>query len=255
MIFVAGGTQDSRELVKFLLAKNFTILLSVTTTYAKELITPHPNLSINAHPLDAETLPAILKKYHISAFIDATHPYATVISELAINTCQKLTIPYIRYERACTAVMPKQPLLHYVNSYEEAATLASQLGKTIFITTGSRHLSAFQKYLPTHRLFLRIIPLLDSLQAALEAGFSPQNIIAMQGRFSKDFNLATYKMLNANVIVTKDSGHIGGTDTKIAAAEELNIPVVIIQRPPLSYPEIRFSFSEIAVFLERNNLC
>jgi precorrin-6A/cobalt-precorrin-6A reductase len=53
----------------------------------------------------------------------------------------------------------------------------------------------------------------------------------MQGPFSLELNRALFKQYGAEVVVTKNSGVVGGTDTKIAAALELALPVVVINRP------------------------
>ena len=58
-------------------------------------------------------------------------------------------------------------------------------------------------------------------------------------------NAELFKHAEAEVIVTKNSGEVGGADTKIQAAEILNLPVVVIDRPQINYPNLAKSFDEV----------
>ncbi|MBR3457414.1 MAG: precorrin-6A/cobalt-precorrin-6A reductase, partial [Selenomonadaceae bacterium] len=42
-----------------------------------------------------------------------------------------------------------------------------------------------------------------------------------------------FRQYEAEVIVTKNSGQIGGADTKLAAAEAMGLPVVLIEKPKM----------------------
>jgi len=55
----------------------------------------------------------------------------------------------------------------------------------------------------------------------------------MQGVFSKEFNKSLMKELGIDVIVTKESGEIGGVLSKIEAANELGIDIILINRPKI----------------------
>ena len=70
-----------------------------------------------------------------------------------------------------------------------------------------------------------------SMKKCLEMGIPSENIIAMQGTFSKNFNMALMQEYAPCVVVTKESGETGGTPSKIAAAIEFKIPIIIVKRP------------------------
>jgi len=102
----------------------------------------------------------------------------------------------------------------------------------IFLTTGSKELEPFthiENY--KERIFIRILPMPDSLNKALEYGFRGSNIICMQGPFDKEMNVATLKMTGAKFLVTKDSGDIGGFEAKVSAALSIGCEVIVIARP------------------------
>jgi precorrin-6A/cobalt-precorrin-6A reductase len=70
----------------------------------------------------------------------------------------------------------------------------------------------------------------------IDLGLPPANIIAVKGPFTKEFNRALFKEFRADVIVTKASGDSGGLKSKIEAAVELRIEIIVIQRPQINYP-------------------
>nr|MDU2065839.1 precorrin-6A reductase [Sporomusaceae bacterium] len=176
----------------------------------------------------------VILEQHISLLIDATHPYAIKASETAREVCRETGIPYCRYERPAVA-LPDYGKLVEVASADEAAKVAAKLGQVIFLTTGSRTLGTFAKesLLKEKRLIARVLPDPEVLTECFELGFTPQNIIAMQGPFSQKLNKAMFAECGAEVVVMKNSGTIGGSDTKLLAAMELSLFLVVITRPPL----------------------
>ena len=81
-------------------------------------------------------------------------------------------------------------------------------------------------------------------------GLTPKQIVAMQGPFSTELNVELFKHAGAEVLVTKNSGKIGGADTKLAAAKILNLPVVMIDRPKIFYPNVAKTFDEVLKFIQ-----
>jgi precorrin-6A/cobalt-precorrin-6A reductase len=53
----------------------------------------------------------------------------------------------------------------------------------------------------------------------------------MQGPFTQKFNEALWEQLKIDVVITKESGSIGGTEEKVQACLNLKIPVIILERP------------------------
>ena len=99
---------------------------------------------------------------------------------------------------------------------------------------------------------VRLLPTAKVIAECTELGFSPKNIVALQGPFSTELNIALYRQYEADVIVTKNSGEVGGTDTKLEAAKALGLPVVMIDRPKITYDEIAYTFEDIAAFAEKH---
>lgn len=251
MIFLLAGTKDGRELGEELFKKNYPLIISVTSDYGKSLIKKNKNILINQKPLDLNELIVYLKENKVKIIIDASHPYAVNVSKNAIMAAEKLNIEYLRYEREKTVIDYKN--IHLAKDNAKAAKIAAKLGKNIFFTTGSKTAKYFfeEPNLKNHRLVFRVLPEAKILFELNSIGILPDDIVALKGPFTTELNCELFKAYNADVIVTKDSGNIGGADTKIDAAKALNLPVVMIERPNINYTNIAYNFDEIFKMIER----
>ena len=252
MIFVLAGTQDGRELVKMLLENGYDVAASVVSRYGGELLAHAcgQKCLINDKPLDEQALQAYMRTQQISLLVDASHPYAANVSRNAMAACSALSIPYIRYERDLTELAYDK--ITVVHSYEEAAEAASKLGQRIFLTTGSRNLEKFvhNPHLKDAELTARVLPTAEVIALCEGLGIDAGHIVALQGPFSCELNKELFRKYAAQVIITKNSGSIGGTDTKLAAAKELGLPIVLIDRPQLAYPCMGHHYEDILSFVQ-----
>jgi precorrin-6A/cobalt-precorrin-6A reductase len=253
MIFVLAGTQDGREIVRLLLEQGHDVAASVVSSYGGELLAHAcgQRCLINDKPLDEAALKDYLQEHDIRLLVDASHPYAANVSRNAIAVCQALSIPYIRYERDLSKL--DYDRITVVHSYEEAAQAAASLGKKIFLTTGSRNLDKFvhSPDLKDCELTARVLPTAEVIGLCESLGLDAGHIVALQGPFSMELNRELFRKYGAEVIITKNSGTIGGTDTKFAAAAELNLPIVLIDRPKLNYPCITHDYAEVLAFAKQ----
>ena len=249
MVFVIAGTEDGRELTGFLLNNGFEVTASVVSSYGKALLERYKGVRINEKKLDENELVGLLLNDCVEVLVDASHPYAVNISKNAMMACHKANVPYIRYERESIPLTYDK--IFHVESYEAAAIKSAELGKNIFLTTGSRNLKIFVESpaLKECNLIARILPTAEVLAECEKLGFNPKSIVAMQGPFSTELNIELFKHYQANVIVSKESGQIGGIDTKLTAAEKLNLPVVLIDRPAIHYDNVVADFDDVL------NLC
>lgn len=245
MILVLAGTKDGRDLADSLVSTGLKVMVSVVSGYGQELIANN-EITVNARPLNAEQLVSLITNHGIKAIVDATHPYAVNVSKNAMDVSGALGLKYIRYERPVIS-LPKYHKLELVNDYEAAAKKAAIAGHVVFLTTGSRMLSTFKNEpaLKNHRLIARVLPDPVVIKECFDLGFSPRDIIAMQGPFSHDLNLILFREFNADVIVTKNSGKLGGSDTKVSAAIELGLPIIIIDRPKIQYSEVVYNCHDV----------
>ncbi len=133
----------------------------------------------------------------------------------------------------------------------DAAHAAAYLNNTegnIFLATGSKELSEFCENLDdVSRVTARVLPAAEALSVCRTAGLSGKQVIAMQGPFTEEINLAMLKHTSAKYLVTKDGGTAGGYYEKAAAAEKLGITVVLLSRPE---EKKGYSFDEIVTILQ-----
>lgn len=180
-----------------------------------------------------------------SAILDANHPSYGAKFTLLSQWCEQHEIPYLRLERPETE-LPTSPLISPVHNWEEALVHLEQCVKTvyqekgrtvtIFVTTGSHQLESMVRssFASLVRFVVRVLPEGRIVQKCQDMGIQPKNIVALQGPFSKELNRVLFKFYGADILLTRDSGHAGGTDTKISAALELGLNVVLLKKKKIS---------------------
>lgn len=230
-LMVLAGTEDGRKLAAEFQKRGHEVLVSTLTEYGAE-IAEGQGLKTRSGALEEVEFKATLREHEIQALIDATHPFAQNIRSLAQRISRLCEIPYYRWERP-QGEYPEDTLIHFVRDSDAAANLASKLGKRIFLSTGSRNLSRWMS-IPEfidREVFVRVLPTAQVLNQCEEVGLKPYQIIAMQGPFTQKFNEALWEQLKIDVVITKESGSIGGTEEKVQACLKLKIPVIILERP------------------------
>ena len=247
-IFLLAGTEDGRKLATFLHERGFDVTASVVSDYGRRLLEDCAGVKVNDKPLDRAALEKILLAEDFACLVDASHPYAQNVSANAIAAANAAQILYVRYERPQAALDYEK--IFPVETYEAAALKARELGENIYLTTGSRSLKIFVDTLTARNLTARVLPTAEVLAQCETLGLTPKQIVAMQGPFSVELNVALFRQAKAQVIVTKNSGQIGGADTKVEAAKILSLPVVMITRPKISYPNLAATFDDVLNLLE-----
>ena len=110
-----------------------------------------------------------------------------------------------------------------------AAYLAGKPGN-ILLATGAKELPAFAPLDPA-RLYPRVLPTLAGITACETAGIPHRNIIAMQGPFTRELNVAVMHQFHIAYMVTKDGGAAGGFAEKAQAAAQCGVQLIVLRRP------------------------
>jgi cobalt-factor III methyltransferase len=244
-LWVFSGTSDGNALAGELTKQGFPVVVSTATGYGGEVAAQHcPDVAVWAGQQGVEARKQALQRYQARGLIDATHPYAGLMSEQLMGLSKSLDIPYLRYERASSFSAGSGLLC---SSAEHAAEQAIARGRRIFISTGSKDLAIFLKAPGAQgcEWFVRVTPEPELIQRAIDLGMPRSHICAMQGPFSQAFNEALWRDWAVDCVITKDSGEAGGFQAKAAAAHALNIPLLVISRPKLSYPQVTSTFDEV----------
>ena len=253
-LWVFAGTSDGNALARDLAARQHRpVVVSTATEFGGQIaLQDCPGITVWSGRQGVEARRQALMQYQAAALIDATHPYATSMSQQLIALSHELALPYLRYERA--SALGSEPHQLCANA-EDAAAKAIAQGKRIFLATGSKDLATFLQA-PGARernWFVRVTADPGFLQRALDLGVPRSQLCAMQGPFSTAFNTALWQDWKIDCVVTKDSGEAGGYRAKAAAAAALGIPLLVINRPPMTYPALISDADDIVSQLEKWN--
>lgn len=228
-ICVFAGTTEGRQLVKNISDNGMNVTACVATEYGEVLIEKCDNITIHTGRLDTKQMIEYFNTHQFDVIIDATHPFAAIVTDNLINATQFCNIEYVRLLRDSLQSEYGQ----YFNTIKDAVQYLSTKQGNILLTTGSKELCEFScisNY--TERIYPRVLPLDSSLDLCKSCGYKQSHIIAMQGPFTEEMNLAMIKMFDIKYLVTKESGVTGGFIEKINAAEKSRIECIIIGRPP-----------------------
>ncbi|MEN4006920.1 MAG: precorrin-6A reductase [Methanobacteriaceae archaeon] len=251
-IMVMAGTKDAANIIKKLKSsEKFKVLATTTTTYGAEIAKVRGADEVLSGRLDEKDLTDLVRRGEIEVLVDATHPFAAAATKNAVNASEATGIKYIRFERPEEDLVDDN-LIHKVFSFEEAALKVLEITEKddrILHLAGVSTLNPITEMVENNRIFARVLPSTDSIQKCIDLGLKQENIIAMQGTFSKDFNKALMEEYDISLIITKESGETGGTRAKIEAALELEVPVVIVMRPEVKELKNKTIFTSI------NDLC
>lgn len=244
MILFLAGTSDARTLAMELQNKGYLLLATVVTDSAA-ISLKEAGIPYRIGRLTIEEMMTIIDEKQVSLILDASHPYAEEASKTAMASAQKSNVPYIRYERPHQHYV--HPLVTEVETYEKAAIVAREHTGTVMLTTGSKTLATFTKYLhiDSIRLVCRMLPNKENMDKCDALGVKQRDIIAIQGPFSKELNTALYRQYDTTLVITKESGKVGAVDEKVEAALEHNIPVILIKRPKITYENQCSTFDEV----------
>ena len=228
-VIVFAGTTEGREICSFLKKYEIASLACTATEYGKCRIEEGGALTVRSGRLTEEEMEQLFGEEQPEMVIDATHPYADLVSENIRSACEKAGKTYLRLLRPSLAADPSCVM---VDTTEEAVSyLAGTEGK-ILVTTGSKELAGFtgmKDY--QNRLYARVLSLPNVMKACAELGFEGKHLIGMQGPFSRELNAAMLRQYDCRYLVTKDTGKAGGFQDKIDAALECDAVPVIIGRP------------------------
>ena len=227
-VLLFGGTLEGRVLAERLAARGIRVTCSVATEYGQSLIHPVEGLTVRTGRLNQVEMEELMKSGSYACVVDATHPYAAEVSTNLRGAAEHCALSYYRLLRASETAEN----VCWAASMEEAARYLDSKEGPILLTTGSKELAGFtgiQKM--EERLWVRILPSVESLQTALALGIPARHIICMQGPFSRELNRATLRQIGAKFLVTKDSGKAGGFAAKAEAAAEAGTELVVIARP------------------------
>jgi len=227
-VCIFGGTTEGRLLAEFFSEFNVKTDLYIATEYGEQFIKELNNVNIHQKRLSKEQMIELFQQMNFDCVIDATHPFAKIVSKNAKEAAEYCNIKYYRIIRE----IDKSEYGIYFECIEDIINYLNQTDGNILLTTGSKDLDKFRgvkNY--DERLFVRILPMESSLKRAIELGYSNKNIICMQGPFSEELNIAMINSVGAKFLITKESAVSGGFNEKVNACVKTKVKCLVLKKP------------------------
>jgi len=247
-LWLIGGTTESVTLARAIASLGLSCTVTVTTKDAKALYPRSRKLEVLVGRLDAQQLWQFFQRQQIVAIVDASHPYAVEISQIAMRAADEQQIPYLRFERLAAQGQADNSPVISLDSFDTLLTGNYLHQQRVLLTVGCKALPLFRSWQKQSTLFTRILPTSASLEIAIAAGFKSDRIIALRPPVPAILEKALWCHWNISLVVTKASGVAGGEEVKREVAAELGIPLVVITRPVLEYPQQTSDLAEALAF-------
>lgn len=221
-VLILGGTAEARALATALAALPGVSPISSLAGRVADPALPAGQVRIGGFG-GAAGLAGWLAAERIEALVDATHPFAATISWSAAQAAATAAIPILALRRPGWTQRPgddwcRQP------SLSAAAQALAGLAERVFLTIGRTELAPFAG-LDEHWFLIR------SIEAPQPPLPRRHEVLLARGPFTVPAEIALMREHRIGVLVTKDSGG-PLTEAKLAAARELGVPVLLVDRPP-----------------------
>lgn len=245
-VLIFAGTTEGRTLSEYLSENRIEHTVCVATEYGEEVLSASPYMTIHKGRMGVGEMEKLMQTGSFAAVVDATHPYAVEVTANIREASQEAKLPYLRLKRCLDA--ETEGSVFYFHSNEECVDALEKTEGNILLTTGSKELETYcSRPLVKDRLYVRILPGMESISICTELGIKGKQMIAMQGPFSTEMNEAILHQYEIACMVTKKSGRQGGYPEKLEAAERAGIPVYVIE---LADTERGYSMEEVCEKLQ-----
>jgi precorrin-6A/cobalt-precorrin-6A reductase len=221
-ILILGGTGEARALAAALADRPGVQAVSSLAGRVSNPALPVGDVRVGGFG-GIDGLTTYLREERIGAVVDATHPFAETITRNAVTAADRAGLPLVILRRPPWT--PDASWFRVPDISAAARFVAATPAGVVFLTTGRRDLSAFADDTGHHYLVRAVEP---------PEGARPQQLTLLldRGPFRVERELRLFREYAVSLLVTKDSGG-DMTVAKLAAARELGVPTVVVDRPAL----------------------
>ncbi len=237
-IWLLSGTGEGPSLARSLVGQGWKVSVSVVSSQAS-LAYEDINLSeMLVGPLGGvEEILKFLKKAQLlhhgfDWVIDATHPFAQVISSDLQIACQQVSQPILRFERPLRAL----GLASLISNARELEDRPLK-GKNVLLAMGSRHLSEYVASVNQAgaNVFARVLPSPESLSNALACSVREERLAVLrplQGDCIGQMEASLCKRWSIDVVVCRQSGGLN-QQTWEEICKDQKLGLFLVSRPPI----------------------
>lgn len=232
-VILYSGTTEGRVLATMLSNAGVDTLLCVATEYGRIVLDEMPHVEVRTGRQDEAQMYEEITDCDCELVVDATHPFAIEVTENIRRATHKAGKKYIRVLRDTKTEYVRDNVFCF-SSVEECAKALENTNGNIMLTTGSKELGIFvDSGISADRLYVRVLPGMESLKICNDLGIEGRHVIAMQGPFSEELNIAIMQQYDIKHLVTKESGVNGGFPEKLSAADKLGVNSYVITNPEM----------------------
>ncbi len=231
-----GGTSEAREAYEFLNGHGAEVLISSATHLGSQMF-DGMNCKIHEGRLDEMGFVQLMIDHNITHILDSSHPYAVEVSKTVREAAKTCKIPYYRYTRSESVteknVEKENEKIIWQDDAESAAVYLNRQAGNIALLTGVNTLGIYSELISDfkERVYARVLNTAQSKKICEALWNDETHYICAMPPFSENDNYNFLQRIQADFMVTKDSGTAGGIPEKLAAAKSLGCKVVIIRRP------------------------
>ncbi len=226
-LLILGGTSEAYVLAENLVGEGFQDDFRILTSLRGS--TRNPRIPAGEQRVGGfggpQGLADFLKGEKVFRVIDATHPFAEQISRHASIACSQTRIPLIHMERPSWKPQSRDRWVFHVDLQSTAQWLTRNPSR-VFLTSGHRGLEVFRICHGSFFLIRTVEP------ARLPEPFLPAENLIARGPFSLEQEIELMRSHSISILVSKNSGG-QALRPKLLAARELEITVLMVQRPDL----------------------
>lgn len=238
-VLIFGGTTEGRQLAELLSQSKISCTVCVATEYGEQVLEESPLLHVHQGRMNAAQMHDLITQGQFQAVVDATHPFARVVTQTIQESMQGIKIPYIRLKRDMSELKMQEHIRWFADT-ESCAAALQELEGNILLTTGSKEIHKFAVGNLKERLYIRVLPSIESIMLCEQSGFFGKQIIALQGPFSTAMNEAMIDQYQISLLVTKETGAAGGFPEKLEASCNRKIQCMVIGNPEAAAPGCSF---------------
>lgn len=220
-VLLLGGTTEASALARQLASRS----IAATLSYAGRTDNPR------GQPVPVRIggfggvvgLAGYLRDHGVTHLVDATHPFAAMMSAHAVEAARLAGVAHIALTRPAWEPVAGDRWTRVADIDSAVAALAGP-ARRIMLALGRMHVEAFAAR-PQHHYLLRFIDAPDRPPV-----LSHHSLVVDRGPFTVEGDRALMQTHAIDLLVCKNAGG-SGAEAKLIAARALGLPVLMIDRP------------------------